>query len=184
MFPWNKFSKTPVNSLGPSDAIWRQRSGSTLAQVIACCLTAPSNYLNQCWLIISEVQWHSYQDNFTTDASTINHKNPFENFISKFQSNFPGANELIGRYKKTSTPPATENAMGLVIKIPKQVTHINSVVEISGMSSGREVRVIVTSSDERDICSAATLWESCMEVRQTQLLYKKALNSFLLGAGW
>ena len=35
------------------------RSGSTLAQVMACCLTAPSHYLNQCWLIISEVQWHS-----------------------------------------------------------------------------------------------------------------------------
>ena len=30
------------NSLRPSDAIWRQRSG-------------PSHYLNQCWLIISKV---------------------------------------------------------------------------------------------------------------------------------
>ena len=30
----------------------------TLAQVMACCLMAPSHYLNQCWLIISEV-WHS-----------------------------------------------------------------------------------------------------------------------------
>ena len=27
-----------INSLGPSDAIWRCRSGSTLAQVMACCL--------------------------------------------------------------------------------------------------------------------------------------------------
>ena len=43
------------NSLGPSDATWRQRSGSTLAQVMACCLTAPSHYLNQSWLIISKV---------------------------------------------------------------------------------------------------------------------------------
>ena len=31
-----------------------QRSGSTLAQVMACCLTTPSHYLNQWWLIISE----------------------------------------------------------------------------------------------------------------------------------
>ena len=38
-----------VNLSWPSDAIWRQRSGSTLAQVMACCLTAPSHYLNQCW---------------------------------------------------------------------------------------------------------------------------------------
>ena len=49
-----------INSLRPSDTTWRQRSGSTLAQVMACCLTAPSHYLNQCWVIISEVQWHSY----------------------------------------------------------------------------------------------------------------------------
>ena len=44
-----------VNSLWPSDAIWWHRSGSTLAQVMPCCLMAPSHYLNQCWLIISEV---------------------------------------------------------------------------------------------------------------------------------
>ena len=44
-----------VNSLRPSDATWRHSSGSTLAQVMACCLTAPSHYLNQCWLIISKV---------------------------------------------------------------------------------------------------------------------------------
>ena len=43
----------------PSDTIWRQRSGSTLARVMACCLMAPSHYLNQCWLIISKALWHS-----------------------------------------------------------------------------------------------------------------------------
>ena len=42
-----------VNSLWPSDAIWRQGSRSTLVQVMACCLMTPSHYLNQCWLIIS-----------------------------------------------------------------------------------------------------------------------------------
>ena len=35
-----------VNSLWPSDTIWWHRSGSTLAQVMAGCLTAPSHYLN------------------------------------------------------------------------------------------------------------------------------------------
>ena len=44
-----------IHSLWPSDAIWRYRSESTVAQVMACCLTAPSHYLNQCWLIISKV---------------------------------------------------------------------------------------------------------------------------------
>ena len=47
-----------LDSLWPSDALWRKRSGSTLAHVMACCLTTPSHYLNQCWLIISKVQWH------------------------------------------------------------------------------------------------------------------------------
>ena len=44
-----------INSLRPSDAIWQHRSGSILAQVMACCLTAPSHYQNQCWLISSKV---------------------------------------------------------------------------------------------------------------------------------
>ena len=45
-----------INSLWPSDVIWRNRSGSTLVQIMACCLTAPSHYLNQCWLFVSELQ--------------------------------------------------------------------------------------------------------------------------------
>ena len=45
-----------VNSLWPNDAIWRHRSWSTLAQVMACCLMAPSHYLNQCWLIVNKDQ--------------------------------------------------------------------------------------------------------------------------------
>ena len=49
----------PLNSLGPGDAIWHWRSWSTLIQVMACCLTAPSHHLNQCWLIIRKVLWHS-----------------------------------------------------------------------------------------------------------------------------
>ena len=57
------------------DAIWPHRSGSTLAQVMACCLTAPSHYLNQCWLVISKVQWESPQGNFTREFSVINHYN-------------------------------------------------------------------------------------------------------------
>ena len=48
------------NSLWPSDDIWRQISWSTMVQEMVCCLMTPSHYLNPCWLIISEVQWHSY----------------------------------------------------------------------------------------------------------------------------
>ena len=46
-------------SLWPSVAIWRQRSGPTLDQVMACCLPAPSSYLKQYWLVISEILLHS-----------------------------------------------------------------------------------------------------------------------------
>ena len=53
------------NSLWPSDVIWRQGSRSTLAQTMACSLMAPNHYLNQCWLRISEVLWHSPDSNFT-----------------------------------------------------------------------------------------------------------------------
>ena len=43
-------------------------SRSTLAQVMACCLMAPSHYLNQCWLMISEVLSHSPDSNFTQNT--------------------------------------------------------------------------------------------------------------------
>ena len=48
-----------VNSSWSSDAIWRYRFMSTLVQVMACCLMAPSHYLNQCWLIIYGILWSS-----------------------------------------------------------------------------------------------------------------------------
>ena len=52
-----------VNSLCPCDAIWRHRFWSTLAQVMAWCLTASGHYSNQCWLVISQVwgQTHNHQ---------------------------------------------------------------------------------------------------------------------------
>ena len=55
-----------VNSLWPSDAIWWHRSGSTLAQVMACYLGVQSHYLNQCWIIIKMILLHSPANNFTS----------------------------------------------------------------------------------------------------------------------
>ena len=56
------------NSLWPVYGIWHMRSWSTLAQVMVCCLMATSHYLYQCWLLITEILWHSPQCNF--EAST------------------------------------------------------------------------------------------------------------------
>ena len=89
----NLTSAYELNSSKPSDAIWWQRSGSTLAQVMACCLMAPSHYLNQCWPIISDIHmfktfmtFKCISGNFTRDAPTINminHWHKFENYIPK-----------------------------------------------------------------------------------------------------
>ena len=40
-----------LNSLWPSDTIWRNGTSSTLVQVMACGLTAQSEYLDQLWVI-------------------------------------------------------------------------------------------------------------------------------------
>ena len=71
------------NSLRPSDAIWRQWSWTTLAQVMACSLTAPSHYLNQCWLIIRGVLWHSSENSFAGIDQGIDSGYEFEKDILK-----------------------------------------------------------------------------------------------------
>ena len=36
--------------------------------VMACCLTTPSHYLNQSWLLITKVLWYSPESNFTVST--------------------------------------------------------------------------------------------------------------------
>ena len=55
-----------------NDAIWWHRSGSILAQVMACFLTAPSHYLHQCSIILKGFLWHSPKTNFIAIAQDIN----------------------------------------------------------------------------------------------------------------
>ena len=61
-----------VMELRPGDDIWGHRSRSTLTQVMACCLTAPSHYLSQCLPFINKVLWHSPKTNFIGTAKGIN----------------------------------------------------------------------------------------------------------------
>ena len=65
----------------PSDTIWWHSSVSKLDQVMACCLTAPSHYLNQCWLFINKAHWHLAESNFTHTVPDITHNQVFKNFI-------------------------------------------------------------------------------------------------------
>ena len=76
------------NSLWHSGAIWWQRSRSTLAHVMACCLTAPNHYLNKCWHSISTVRSHSSEGSITRDSSGIRHWILFKNYFSKILFKF------------------------------------------------------------------------------------------------
>ena len=57
---------------------------------MACCLTAPSHYLNQWWLIISKVQWHSSESNLMRyrkpSVTGISLKITYLNFLFKCPS--------------------------------------------------------------------------------------------------
>ena len=70
-----------LKSLWPSDDIWRYTSGSTLAQVMA-----PSHYLNQYWLLISEVLWHS-PVSASAQATIMYHE--FENYTFIITGTYP-----------------------------------------------------------------------------------------------
>ena len=92
----HNFSLYLVNSLCPSDAIRRKGAVSTLAQVMAWCLTAPSHYLNQCWLIFSKVLWHSSEGIIMTweDLKILNSKARLQITFLESHSDLPGDNEL------------------------------------------------------------------------------------------
>ena len=74
-----------VNSL----ELLYHRTWSTLVQVVDCCTTASSHYLNQCSLIISEVLWYSSEDNFTRNAQDNYHWYEFENYKSTITAAAP-----------------------------------------------------------------------------------------------
>ena len=77
------------DSLWPSDAIGRHRSESTLAQILASCLTVPSHYLHQCWQIFCKVLWHSLEGNFTGIIQEICPWYKFENYKIKITAASP-----------------------------------------------------------------------------------------------
>ena len=63
--------------------------GSTLTQVMACCLTAPSHYLNQCWLDVYALLRHSFESKFTVSAITAILYNELENQSFKITPTTP-----------------------------------------------------------------------------------------------
>ena len=85
-----------LNSLWPSDAIWRQGSRSTLVRVMVCCLTAPGHYLNNVdlssvrssYIHLMAISQEIHQSSVIKINMKITHL--------KCHYNLPGANELTG----------------------------------------------------------------------------------------
>ena len=95
IFPWLQladFNCHQIIIIWPSDAIWWHGPGSTLAQVMACCLKAPSHYLHQCWLIFKGVLWHSLESNIAISMCS-------EITLLKLLPHLPGANESTHSYR-------------------------------------------------------------------------------------
>ena len=83
-----------VNSLGPSDAIWWQKTGSTLVQEMACCLTAPNHYLNQYSLSSvrsSDILLRAISQQVPQPSVTVT---GLKSTHLKFHQNLTGHNEL------------------------------------------------------------------------------------------
>ena len=88
-----------INSLRPSDAIRRQGTESTLAQVMACCLTAPSHTWTKvdlssvrscgCGIHRRALSWEELKISVSKTRSKIS-------FLES-HTHLPGANELIGQ---------------------------------------------------------------------------------------
>ena len=76
------------NSLWPSDIIWMHRTGAKWVQLMACCLMAPSHYLDQYWLI-NKVLWHSPEGDFTGNAQDSYSWCRFENKRLKNTARYP-----------------------------------------------------------------------------------------------
>ena len=61
---------------------------------MACCSTALSHYLDQCWLVSKGVLCHSLESNFTKVLTNLSCNMCSEIMNSKLPPNLPGTNEL------------------------------------------------------------------------------------------
>ena len=95
IFPQNNWAGKGLTHSGlviPDSVI--DRTWSTLVQVMAWCLTAPSHYLNQCWFLTSEVLWHSHEGFFSEKKSRyLSLTWVFKITILRLQLHLPRANE-------------------------------------------------------------------------------------------
>ena len=77
-----------------------------------CCLTAPSHYLNRCWLLTDEFLWHLHGTNFTVNAQATILYNGFENLTFKLLQHLPGASALTHWGRVTHLSVSKQNTIG------------------------------------------------------------------------
>ena len=83
-----------IDPLWLGDATWCWRLWTSLVQIMDCCLTAPSHYLNQRWLIINGASWHSPDNNLQEALVTSINRISFKIILLKSHPYLSGANEL------------------------------------------------------------------------------------------
>ena len=78
-----------INLLWPRDVIWQQRYGSPLIQVMACGISAPSQYLTIGDFSLMISRRYSPKSNFIKSANTIILYNAFKSNTFKNYSHIP-----------------------------------------------------------------------------------------------
>ena len=106
----NWFNSIWINSLWASDAIWGNISVSTLAQVMIHWVMT-SSHLDQWWLIIKGVLWHSPASNFIGSAKKWIHNMYSEITLLILQPLLPEANELIQSDRNIGSTPLSEKEL-------------------------------------------------------------------------
>ena len=110
---------------------------------MACCLTAPSHYLNQCWLIIRGVLWHTsevLQELLKVSIQDMSLKKTFW----KIFSNPPGANELRTFYPDNNkmsyqalifTAPVIPGTNKLILSLHTNILYYYSFLHLANFSN-------------------------------------------------
>ena len=115
---------------------------------MACCLTSPSHYLNQSWLIINEVLGHPSEGNFTWNARPISPLYECENY----------------QFKKTIVSPSSKWVMhhsvrawyvpgSIVIRLGSEVTKQPIVTETSAYKINR-FEISITQKMEEELLTS------------------------------
>ena len=100
-------------------------------------LEAPSHYLNQCWLIISEVQWQSPDGNVTIYTAAISDWNLLENHLPKISLKSP-RDQWVKHFKTiwvSLPPPLPHYFRSLHLMAHQTISSYNEIVTETKHSS-------------------------------------------------